>query len=327
MISRAAVLALLFLLAACRAEQSVLAPQGRGAADIAALAWLLFTLAGIILAGVCVALWIAFHGPGRPRSFLASVRAIEIGGIALPIVILSALLVYGLSLTRTPGQASDASPALRIEVVGEQWWWRVAYIGEDGTRTASANEINIPVGLDVEFVLTSADVIHSFWVPSLGGKVDMVPGRVNRLVLNATRPGIYRGQCAEYCGGAHAWMGMNIIALEAVAFDDWLRAQADSHRETETDDTQEGEAIFISSGCGACHTIRGTDATGTVGPDLTHLGTRRSVGIDTMPMTAGNIARFIVDNQHIKPGNRMPPFRIFTEEELAALSRYLVDLR
>jgi cytochrome c oxidase subunit 2 len=326
MTSRAVVLALLFLLAACRAEQSVLAPQGRGAADIASLAWLLFTLAGIILAAVCAALWIALRGPERPRSFLASAHAIEICGVALPVVILSALLVYGL-LTRTPGQASQGSPTLRIEIVGEQWWWRVDYVGEDGTRIASANEINMPVGRDVEFVLTSADVIHSFWVPSLGGKVDMVPGRVNRLVLKAIRPGIYRGQCAEYCGGAHAWMSMNVVALEAVAFDDWLRAQTDPSEEPETDDTQGGRAIFISAGCGACHTIRGTVTVGAVGPDLTHVGTRRSVGIDTMPMTAENIARFIVDNQHIKPGNRMPPFRIFTAEELSTLSSYLVGLR
>ncbi len=323
---RIAVLPLLLFLAACRAEQSVLEPHGRSAAEIASLAWLLFALGAAILVLVCVALWIALRGPAPLRALLANRRAVEIGGIVLPIVILTALLVYGFTLTRTTEKAL-ADPALRIEVVGEQWWWRVAYVREDGTRIGSANEISIPAGRDVELTLTSADVIHSVWVPSLGGKVDMIPGRVNRLAIQATRPGIYRGQCAEYCGGAHAWMGLTVVALDAAAFDEWLRGQSEPGSGPAPDDLRQGRDLFLSAGCGACHTIRGTEAAGTVGPDLTHLGARRSVGIDTMPLSAENVARFITDNQHIKPGNLMPPFRIFTEEELGALADYLVGLR
>jgi cytochrome c oxidase subunit 2 len=323
---RIAVPFLLLTLAACRAEQSVLEPYGRSAGEIATLAWVLFALGAAILALVCVALWIAQRGPARLRALLADRRAIEIGGIVLPVAVLTALLVYGFSLTQTTNKASG-EPALRIDVVGEQWWWRIAYVGEDGARIASANEISIPIGQEVELVLTSADVIHSFWVPSLGGKVDMIPGRVNRLAIHATRPGIYRGQCAEYCGGAHAWMGLTVVALDGAAFDDWLRAQGEPSSDPVADDPRRGQDLFLSAGCGACHTIRGTEAAGVVGPDLTHLGARRSVGIDTMPLSAGNVARFITDNQHIKPGNLMPPFRIFTDEELTALSGYLVSLR
>ena len=317
----------LLLLAACQAEQSVMAPHGPVASEIAALAWLLFALAALILLIVGISLWIALRGSVHLRAILADTRAVHIGGIVFPIVTLTALLIYGFSLTRTTGQASGGDPSLRVDVVGEQWWWRTTYVTADGARISGANEIRMPVGQEVEFVLTSADVIHSFWVASLGGKVDMIPGRVNRLRLTAERPGIYRGQCAEYCGGAHAWMGIKVVALEPRDFADWLRNQAAPGVPPDNEDTRRGQAIFLSAGCGACHEVRGTDAKGTIGPDLTHLGARHSVGVDTLPLTRENIRRFIVDGQHVKPGNLMPPFRIFTEEELNALSAYLAALR
>jgi cytochrome c oxidase subunit 2 len=219
-----------------------------------------------------------------------------------------------------------ASP-IAIEVVGEQWWWRVTYAGPGGTTIASANEMRMPVGRPVAFTLKSADVIHSFWVPSLGGKVDMIPGRTTHLLLTAERPGVYRGQCAEYCGGPHALMAFEVIALPPTEYDDWLRREASPAVAPASDIAQRGQALFIAAGCGTCHTIRGTAANGAIGPDLTHLGSRRSVGIDTLKLTHANLVRFIAENQHIKPGNRMPEFRIFQPDERDALAAYLISLR
>ncbi len=313
------------LLAGCQAEQSALAPHGDQATEIAKLAWLLFAMAGAVLAIVLAAVALALHAPDRVRKRLAGSPAVIVGGIAFPVVVLTFLLVYGLSLTASESRGGTAD--LRVEVTGEQWWWRIAYPGQNGESIRSANEIRVPVGANVEFVLKTADVIHAFWVPSLGGKVDMVPGRTNRLTLRAEREGIYRGQCAEYCGGPHAWMGLTVVAMPAADFADWLEAEAATSLTPADDGAWAGRELFLGAGCGGCHTVRGTNAAGSIGPDLTHFGSRRSVGVDTLPLSPENIARFIEDGQHIKPGNRMPPFRIFSGTELAQLSNYLAGLK
>jgi cytochrome c oxidase subunit 2 len=196
-----------------------------------------------------------------------------------------------------------------------------------GTTVDSANEIRIPSGRSVIFTLGSADVIHSFWVPNLGGKLDMIPGRTAQLRLRADQPGVFRGQCAEYCGGPHALMALEVVALSESDFETWLEDQAKPAIEPTSSEARRGRDLFLSAGCGACHTVRGTPAAGNVGPDLTHLASRRSVGLDTLPMTEANIRRFIVDGQHIKPGNLMPPFRIFTDVDLDAITTYLAGLR
>jgi cytochrome c oxidase subunit 2 len=307
--------------------QSALVPHGPDAERIATLAWTLFGLCGAVLVLVLLALWIALRGAGRVRAWLASERAVEIGGIAFPVVVLAGLLVYGIWTTQAAFVAPEQDGALSISVSGEQWWWRIGYERPVGGGTiASANEVRIPVGRDVVFTLTAADVIHSFWIPSLGGKVDMIPGTTNRLRLSADRVGVYRGQCAEYCGGPHALMAFHVVAMPEAEFDAWLDAEAGPAAPPANDEAVRGQALFVSAGCGACHTVRGTEAEGTIGPDLTHLGSRRSVGIDTLPMTAENVARFIADGQHIKPNNRMPPFRIFSEAELGAVAAYLAGL-
>ena len=323
--ARIFLVALPVILAGCQAEQSALEPHGDQAAEIASLAWLLFAMAGGVLTIVLVAVALALTAPAGLRRLLAGSPAVVVGGIAFPVVVLSFVLFYGLTLTES--ESHGGAVDLRIEVTGEQWWWRVAYAGENGETIHSANEIRMPVGANVEFVLRTADVIHAFWVPSLGGKVDMVPGRTNRLVLKADRAGIYRGQCAEYCGGPHAWMGLSVIAMEAADFDAFLLAEAATSATPTDDQGWAGRELFLASGCGGCHTVRGTNATGSIGPDLSHFGSRRSVGVDTLPLSPENIGRFIEDGQHIKPGNRMPPFRIFSEMELAALSAYLAGLK
>jgi cytochrome c oxidase subunit 2 len=307
--------------------QSALSPAGEQAGQIAQLSWGLFALGAVVLLIVMIAVWLAIRGSAKARAILSSERSIIALGIVWPAVTLTLLLAYGIWLMRPAFESAPHSEAVRIEIVGEQWWWRIKYLRSGGEAVASANELRMPVGQPTEIVLSSADVIHSFWVPALGGKVDMVPGRITRLRLQATRPGIYRGQCAEYCGGPHALMAIQVIAMPAEDFSAWLAREAAIAVAPATDSAQRGAALFQSAGCGACHTIRGTAANGTVGPDLTHLGSRRSVGVDTLTLTAQNIQRFITHGQAIKPGNHMPEFRIFAADEVEAVGSYLAGLR
>lgn len=315
-------------MAGCGAEwQSVLSPGGEQASQIARLSWILFALGTAVLVIVMIALWLAISGPAKARAALSSERSILALGIVWPTVTLTLLLAYGIWLMRPAFETGPHGETVHVEVVGEQWWWRVKYQRSNGDAATSANELRIPVGRPIEIVLSSADVIHSFWVPSLGGKVDMVPGRTTRLRLNATRPGTYRGQCAEYCGGPHALMAIQVIAMPSGEFTAWLDREAAPAVTPTADIARRGESLFQSAGCGACHTVRGTAANGTIGPDLTHLGSRRSVGVDTLTLTPQNIRRFITHGQAIKPGNPMPEFRIFAADEVEAIGSYLAGLR
>jgi cytochrome c oxidase subunit II len=315
------------LLGGCSAVQSTLAPMGPEAARIWQLGAIMVLGAAIVMLIVCAALWIAMRGSDQARRRLAGNGAIIAGGIAFPAVALTALLAYGIWAMRASLAPAATSPQLRIAVTGELWWWRIAYPGPQGDSIAGANEIRIPVGREVEFTLKSADVIHSFWAPNLGGKLDMIPGRENRLRLKADQPGVYRGQCAEYCGGAHARMSLEIIAMPEAAFDAWLAAASRPAAEPADAAAQRGRDLFLASGCGACHAVRGTPADGAIGPDLTQVGARRFIAAATLPTTPANLAHFIENSQHLKPGNRMPPFRIFKPDELDAIALYLAGLK
>jgi cytochrome c oxidase subunit 2 len=243
------------------------------------------------------------------------------------VVTLTALLTYGVWVMRADIAPAATPPQLRIEVSGELWWWRIAYIDWRGHRIAGANEIRIPVGREVEFILTSPDVIHSFWVPKLGGKLDMIPGRTNTLRLTADQPGVHRGQCAEYCGGAHARMAFEVIAMPAQEFDSWFATVDGPATEPADATARRGRDLFLAAGCGACHAVRGTPAEGRIGPDLTRVGARRFIAAASLPTTPGHLAQFIENNQHLKPGNRMPSFRIFKPDELEAIALYLAGLK
>ena len=295
--------------------QSALAPHGPGAAITAEIAVVLFAGGGLVfLLVMALAAWAVF---GRRRDWLAGRAAVVAGGIALPTVVLFALLVYTLFAA---GRIADAHgpPALRIGVVGEQWWWRVHYLDAAGERDfATANELRIPVGQTVEIELRSADVLHSFWVPALAGKLDLIPGRTNRLRLRADRPGVFRGQCAEYCGGPHAQMALHVVAEEADAFEHW--------RERQRAPAAAANDLFLAR-CAACHTVRGTPAAGTLGPDLTHAGSRLAIGAGILPNGAGAIAGWIASSQRIKPGNLMPEFHDLDGAALAALAEYVASL-
>jgi cytochrome c oxidase subunit II len=291
--------------------QSALNPQGPDAALIAEISWVLFAGAALIFGAVMALAAYAVFAKRESAARLSPRLLLVGGGIVFPAVTLLALLVY--SLVRAASLHPEDAHALKIEVIGEQWWWRVRYAGFE-----TANEIRIPVGRPVELVLRSADVIHSFWVPVLAGKLDMIPGRSNRLRLRAGQPGEFRGQCAEYCGGPHALMALFVVAQEPAQFEQWLDAQR--RPATQSND------VFVSS-CGACHTVRGTPAAGVLGPDLTHVGSRLSIGAGLLPNNAGALAGWIASSQHLKPGNLMPEFRHFSGEELQALAGYLERLR
>jgi cytochrome c oxidase subunit II len=303
---------------------SVLDPAGAVATRIAELAWVLFGGGAAILLLVLLATALALRGPPWLRAGLAQSRFVGIAGLGVPAVVLTVLLGYGVALTGASGRTPSEMAATRIEITGEQWWWRITY-ETAGRRFESANELRMPVGRPVDLTLKSADVIHSFWVPSLAGKMDMIPGRQTRLHLSAAQPGVFRGQCAEYCGGAHALMALEVIAMPAGDFDAWLGAEAEPAAPGAR--RAPGEDLFLAVGCGACHSIRGTTAAGRIGPDLTHVGGRRTIGGALLPLTGENLARFIVDGQHLKPGNAMPPFRIFAAAELDSLTAYLLELR
>jgi cytochrome c oxidase subunit 2 len=295
--------------------QSALAPHGPGAAITAEIARVLFVGGGLVfLLVVILAAWAVF---GRRREWLAGRAALVGGGIVFPTVVLFTLLVYTL-LAAARIDAAHGEPAVRIEVVGEQWWWRVHYLHAGGERDfATANEIRIPVGRTVELALRSADVLHSFWVPALAGKLDLIPGRTNRLRLRADRPGVFRGQCAEYCGGPHAQMALHVVAEAPEAFERW--------RERQRAPAAAANERFLAR-CAACHTVRGTAAAGTLGPDLTHAGSRLAIGAGILPNNAGAIAGWIAANQRIKPGNLMPEFRDLDGADLAALAGYVASL-
>jgi len=303
----------------------ILDPAGPFAGPLNTLAWVLFAMGGAVLLIVLVALGVALFGPRRWRARLGGERLIWIGGLAFPVVVLSALLVYGLGLTSRMTQEPGPGE-MRVRVTGEMWWWRVAYLDDSGREVVQdANEVHIPVGRPVVFELDSADVIHSFWVPRLGGKVDMIPGRRNLMRLQADAPGVYGGQCAEYCGGPHALMGLVVVAHDPSAFEAWrARAAAPAAAASLS---HPGAEVFGRAGCGACHTVAGTAFNGLAGPDLSHVGSRRTLGAGILPNNQGTLAGWISDSQSIKPGNRMPAYPVLTGQELRDVSAWLESLK
>ena len=297
-------------------------PAGPYAWPISVLGWVLLAMAFGVLLIVLAALYVALKGSDRQRSRLGGTKAIWIGGIIFPVVVLTLLLVYGLSLTRQLS-AGPPADAMRVRVTGEMWWWRIAYLdGSARPIVHDANELHIPVGRPVVLELESADVIHSFWVPRLSGKLDMIPGRRNPMVIQADAPGVYGGQCAEYCGGPHALMGFVVVAHPAAEFEQLMRRRA-ARQAAQVVSDDRGARLFRSAGCAACHRIAGTDANGLAGPDLTHVGSRRTLGAGILPNNRGTLMGWISNSQAIKPHNRMPSYTVLSAEDVTALAEYL----
>ena len=304
------------------AALSAFAPAGVEADTLLHLFWIMVAGAAVVwMAVLAIAAYAALsHSSSRVR---IARRVILVGGVATPTLVLGVLLVYGLLLMPRLRAAVPAD-ALRITVSGEQWWWRVRY-AEGGVDTA--NEIRIPAGRPVALTLTSPDVIHSFWVPALAGKVDMIPGRSNTLVLRARRAGVFRGVCAEFCGTSHAQMRMLVVAMAPTGFDRWLQRQATPAQEPRSELQRSGRRAFLANGCGACHAVRGTPAVGAVGPDLTHVGSRLELAAGTLPNDSAAFGRWIAAPHAAKPDALMPDFGMLPDADLAAISAWLESLQ
>ena len=300
---------------------SAFAPAGPEAATLLGLFWLMAIGATVVWVAVLAIAWLAAR---RDRQPLRHARwLILAGGVIAPTLVLTALLGHGLWLMPRV-RAAVPVDALRVSVSGEQWWWRVHYAAA-GVETA--NEIRIPVGKPVALTLTSPDVIHSFWVPALAGKMDMIPGRSNILVLQADKAGTYRGACAEYCGASHAQMRFLVVAMPPRAFDAWLQAQAGPASAPASPLALQGRAAFLRNGCGGCHTVRGTAANGRVGPDLTHVGTRLELAAGALPNDAQSLRHWIERPHASKPDALMPRFDMLPSTEVGAIAGWLEGLQ
>jgi len=312
------------LLTGCAGPQSALVPGGAESEQVATLFWVMVAGGTVIWTAVVGGFVFASRRRSASIGDVAARRFIIWGGVVFPVMTLLVLLSYALWLM--PGLrpfANAGEPALRIEVTGKQFWWKVVYHLPGGETVASANEIRVPVGQRVEFSLKSDDVIHSFWIPALGGKMDMIPGRTNRLSLLATKTGTYRAPCAEFCGTSHAQMAFAAQAMEQVDFGAWIMGQATPSAGV----SGPGADAFQRNGCGACHRVDGTEAQAPIGPDLSHLGSRLTLGAGILPNTEAEITRFIREPDKIKPGSKMPAFGMLPEAEIAAIAAYLKGLQ
>jgi cytochrome c oxidase subunit II len=301
---------------------AALNPSGPQAEALTNLSWVLIVTAFAVLGVVIVATAIALFGRGWIKRKLGQSWIVVAGGLAFPAIVVTALLLYSLGVTEKVAAEPVASD-LRIRVTGEMWWWRVHYLEGDSILFETANEIHIPTGRAVAFELASNDVIHAFWVPQLGGKKDMIPGRTNSLRLQADEAGVFRGQCSEYCGGPHALMALQVVAESQGEYEAWAAAQATPAAAP----SHPGWSLFASSGCGACHTVRGTEANGRIGPDLTHLASRRTIAAAVQPNTPETLRRFIAHAGDVKPGLRMPNYERLSEADVTAIADWLGTLR
>lgn len=309
--------------------QSALHPAGIQAARIDHLWWLMFTVCAVVwiavAGGALIAVWRGRRGANAeasPRTIARSVgTALAISVVAL-LVLLTASVVTG----RAVGSLRR-SDALRVKVTGYQWWWAVQYLNPNPSKlVTTANELHIPVGRPVGIELAAGDVIHSLWIPSLQGKRDLIPGRQTEVWIEADRPGVYRGQCAEFCGAQHAHMALVVVAEPESRFQGWLDAQREPAPAPTTASAQRGLEVFESGPCAMCHSIEGTSAGGHTAPDLTHVASRSTLAAGTLPNTRGYLAGWITDPQHIKAGSNMPATGV-SPEDLQSLLDYLETLR
>jgi cytochrome c oxidase subunit II len=314
---------------------STLNPHGPAATHLAELWWVMFGFGTAVFLLVIVLLFAALLRGRRANSATApeSPRFDEgrswpiWGGMILPFIVIGIVFgynIYTLAAVENPNGKAD----VKIEVVGRRWWWEVKYPDEGVT---TANEIHIPVGKAVEIKLQSADVIHSFWVPELHGKMDLIPTRINKIVIQADQAGVYRGQCAEFCGLQHAHMGLLVVAQSQADYDNWVKIQHQPAAAPTDQIAQQGQQVFVSAGCVFCHTVRGLEdkeidrSSVDLGPDLTHLDSRLTIASASLEKNRGNLAGWIVDAQHVKPGSLMPNMYL-NSEDLQALLAYLETL-
>jgi cytochrome c oxidase subunit 2 len=310
--------------------QSVLNAAGIQAGRIESLWWAIFWTTTVVTVIVLTVLFVAVRrGAKASQSTTDDRTLLRVVGVAsvATIVILIGLLVRSVITSRAiASERNDANPLL-IEVTAYQWWWNFEYEHpEPEQRVRTANELHLPVGRPIAIKLLASDVIHSFWVPSLHGKLDAIPGHETTLYLRIDKPGIYRGQCAEYCGLQHAHMAFVIFAESSDDFEKWIQSQRQTAHQPESDQEKRGLQLVQQSACVMCHTIRGTAAGGRIAPDLTHVATRATIGAGVLPRDAAHLSDWIRDPQHAKPGNRMPALAL-PDGDREAIVAYLEQLR
>jgi cytochrome c oxidase subunit 2 len=319
------VLFVLILAGCSTGVTSVFRPRGPAAQAIADLGWLMIGIGGVVYVAVLIFLFYALfrRRPPQDQPQRFNYRLVLLGaGVVGPALILLVVFystIQTIALTTAENQSDDN---LVVHVTGNQFWWEVSY---PDLQITTANEIHIPVNTRVDFKLTSEDVIHSFWVPELHGKLDLVPGQTNSFWIEASETGTFFGECAEFCGIQHAKMQLLVIAQDEQEFQAWVEQMQQPAPEPASDTAQAGLDVFLSTGCANCHTIQGTEATGELGPDLTHLASRQTIAANTLPNNRGNLGGWIVNPQNIKPGALMPPTEL-VGDELTSLLEYLSTL-
>lgn len=305
--------------------RSPFSPESPQAAEIAGLFWFLIIIAGLIFVGVEGAiLYSAFahrERPGRVAAQFSGNTKVEIIWTAIPALLL--VVVFYLTVRTMHDVSAPGGDPLEITVVGHQWWWEFDYPREG---IVTANELHVPVGQPILLRITSADVIHSFWVPQLAGKLDANPGQRHSLYFTVSRPGTYLGQCAEFCGIEHTWMAIRVVAETPAQYEAWVNAERQPARTPTSELARQGEQIFREQTCGSCHTIAGTAAKGVAGPSLTHVASRATIGGGVLPNTTANMERWLQDPQAVKPGALMPDFNL-SPDQVKALAAYMESLR
>ncbi|HEY3529697.1 MAG TPA: cytochrome c oxidase subunit II [Nocardioides sp.] len=319
------------VLTACAGHPpSTLEPDGPKASEVATSWWLLFAVAAavcvIVIALAIIPLVIRRRARADPDN--QGLRFVGIFGVAIPAVILGG--VFALGLRDLSNASSPPSPTqVTIDVVAHQWWWEFRYSGPGtgtGSEVVTANEVHVPVGVPVELRLSTADVIHSFWLPQLTPKTDLIPKKVNTTWLTVSKPGVYRGECAEYCGVEHAYMDFELVAQSTTDFRAWVAKQGQPAAQPTSALARQGMSLVTTTTCASCHTVRGTAADGTVGPDLTHVGSRPRIGGQIISNTPDHLASWIDNPQNIKPGVKMPP-QPLSQSETQAVVAYLEGLK
>jgi len=317
-------------LAGCAESPTYLRSYGYIGDHLARLGWVLLAIASavVVMTAVLVLIAVFRRRPGAETRLVRSgggIRWIVVGGIVVPAVILLGVLVYATTTYAEVVQPA-LKPAVTVQVVGHRWWWEVRYAGATPSQTfVTANELHIPVGQPVRLELATADVIHSFWIPQLAGKTDLIPGQRNVAWIEADRPGRYWGHCGEYCGLQHANMMMAVVAESPAEFTRWAEGQRGPAQVPAAAPAQAGEAVFTKSACALCHTVRGTEAGGGLGPDLTHLASRATIAAGVLPNRRGHLAGWVANPQGIKPGVLMPSVPL-SSADLNALLAYLESL-
>lgn len=337
-------MAAIMALTGCHYAQSTFNNHGPASRSIGNLSWAMTVLFLVFTLVMGVLLGIAFY---KRRGSLAEHEPIDadggqiwiaVGGLAIPLIVLTVLFVAGLSLMsdfpihgmRGMPNSSQMVGSMKPEIliIGHQWWWEIHYLNDDPSKSfITANELHLPAGQSVNIEVRTADVMHSFWIPALNGKVDLIPGQPNYIRIVASQPGIYKGQCAEFCGEEHSRMRLLAVVQEPDAYRAWIADQLKPGAEPTTPEAKAGQQIFESGPCAMCHTVRGTTAGGRVAPDLTHIGSRQMIASDMYPNNVGYLEAWITNAQSLKPDALMPNLADFTGEQISDLVAYLRGLK